>query len=53
MSEYDGRYFIKEKGYRNGVYGQITTKVEKAGTKEEKRTETFVPIRIEEEEKKP
>lgn len=44
MSEFDNRFFIKEKGYRNGVYGQIITRVDNAGTPQEKRSETFHPI---------
>lgn len=51
MAECDNRYFVKEKGFRNNKYGIIVTKVENAGTKDEKRTESFTPIETSEEKR--
>lgn len=40
----DKKYKILEKGYREGVYGQIITEVETLENGKQKRIETFIPI---------
>lgn len=48
MSEYDNRFIIKEKGYRNGVYGMIETIVTVNGCKDT-REEKFMPLEAKDE----
>lgn len=48
MSEYEFRFKIHEKGYRNGVYGKITTTVYTDGRQPD-RTEEFHSLEVRDE----